>query len=585
MSAHMRGTGAGATGSPSPYLLVVIALAGVAAVGCSVALALSSDHVVDPELQAVLYNWMTLPFVLGGVVAWWRRPESRFGLLMIATGFGLFVSNLQWSNASLPYTLGLAVDLLPLALLFHVFLAYPSGRLQRRIERGVVGGAYVSAVGLQVTKMVLGVGGADNALSLASEPSLANTVQDVQLVSMIALALVVVGLLAARRRRLGRPLLRSTAWLVDCFGLALVMVALLLLAGLLEWPAFETIRKITFVTIGLAPAAFLAGLLDARLARSDVADLFVQLRANPAPGELQDALGRALRDRSLRLAYWLPEYASWADLDGQPVELPDGNGTRATRLIERDGTPVAALVHDRSLLDEPELLDAVTAGAGIALENAQLHADLRARLEELKGSRGRVLEAGRRERQRLERNLHDGAQQRLIALSIELGLLERRLADDPEARARLALARREIAHSLEELRDIARGIHPAVLSGHGLPVALESLAARATVPVRLSIGSEDRMPEGIEAAAYYVVSESLTNIDKHAEATAATVDLQRNDGHLVVEVVDDGIGGADTEKGSGLRGLADRVEAQGGRLRVWTPHRGGTRVRAEIPCA
>jgi signal transduction histidine kinase len=584
MSANMRGTGAGATGSPSPYLLVVIALAGVAAVGCSVALALNSDHVADPELQAALYNWMTLPFVLGGVVAWWRRPDSRFGLLMIATGFALFVSNLQWSNASLLYTVGLAVDLLPLALLFHVLLAYPSGRLQRRIDRGVVAGGYVAAVGVQVAKMVLGVGGPDNALSLANEPSAANTVQDVQLVAMIALALVVVGLLAAGRRSLGRPVLRSSAWLVDCFGLALVMVALLLLAGLLEWPAFETIRRVTFVTIGLAPVAFLAGLLDARLARSDVADLFVELRANPAPGELQDALAQALRDRSLSLAYWLPEYASWADLDGQPVELPDGDGARATRMIEQDGVPLAALVHDRSLLDEPELLDAVTAGAGIALENAQLHADLRARLEELKGSRGRVLEAGRKERQRLERNLHDGAQQRLIALSIDLGLLERRLADDPEARARLDHARREIALSLEELRDVARGIHPAVLSGHGLSVALESLAARATVPVSLQIGSEERMPEPVEVAAYYVVSESLTNIDKHARAGAATVDVQRSDGHVVVEIVDDGIGGADTERGTGLRGLADRVEAQGGTLRVWTPRGGGTRVRAEIPC-
>jgi len=258
---------------------------------------------------------------------------------------------------------------------------------------------------------------------------------------------------------------------------------------------------------------------------------------------------------------------------------------RATTLIERKGEHVAALLHDPSLQDEPELLAAVTAAAGIAVENGRLQADLRARLEELRGSRARVIDAGQKERQRLERNLHDGAQQRLIALSLELSLLEQRLEGDPEATTRLDQARREIALSLEELRDVARGIHPAVLSGHGLQVALESIAARAAVPVRLTVELDKRLQERLEVVAYYVVSESLTNIAKHACATRATVDVGRKGGQMIVEVVDDGIGGADTERGSGLRGLADRVEALGGRLRVWTPRGGGTRVQAEIPCA
>jgi signal transduction histidine kinase len=196
-----------------------------------------------------------------------------------------------------------------------------------------------------------------------------------------------------------------------------------------------------------------------------------------------------------------------------------------------------------------------------------------------------VIEAGQKERQRLERNLHDGAQQRLIALSLRLSLLERRLVAEPEAREELDAARREIALSLEELRDVARGIHPAVLSGHGLAVAVESLAARARLPVRLTLDVVGRLPERVEVAAYYVVSESLANVAKHAQAGEARVSLEQQPGLLVVEVVDDGVGGADTERGSGLRGLADRVEALGGRLRVWTPLGGGTRVQAEIPCA
>jgi signal transduction histidine kinase len=264
--------------------------------------------------------------------------------------------------------------------------------------------------------------------------------------------------------------------------------------------------------------------------------------------------------------------------------LPEHGLGDGVTLIDRNGMRVAALQHDPGLHDEPELLDAVTAGAGIALENGRLHAELRARLEELSGSRARIIDAGQKERKRLERDLHDGAQQRLVALSLELTALEERLEGDPDTRTQLDQARREIATSLEELRDLARGIHPAVVSGHGLEIALEQLAARAPVPVRLSVEVEGRLPERLEVAAFYLVSESLANIGKHARATSATVDVAREIGQIIVEVIDDGIGGADTERGSGLRGLADRVEALEGRLRVWSPSGGGTRLRAEIPC-
>ena len=220
----------------------------------------------------------------------------------------------------------------------------------------------------------------------------------------------------------------------------------------------------------------------------------------------------------------------------------------------------------------------------IALENAQLHVELRARLEEVRGSRARVIEEGQKERKRLERDLHDGAQQRLVALALNLRLLERRVTD-PGARAELDAAQREVDLSLAELRDLARGIHPAVVTGHGLAVALEQVAARAPQPVRLSVDVGGRLPEPVEVAAYYVVTESLTNVAKHAHASNVDVTVGRVDGGVSIEVVDDGVGGADSERGSGLRGLADRVEALGGRLRVWTPRGGGTRVRAEIPCA
>jgi signal transduction histidine kinase len=558
-----------------------LAIAGCLAAAATIALAYGSDHLEEPGLRAGLAVWIVVPYVGAGLVAWWRRPESRFGPLMVAAGFGMFLSSLQWANSALPYTIGLAFDLLVAVLFLHVFLAFPSGRLEGRPERLLVAAGYFAGVGLQLVKMLLAGAYPDNLLAVVDELAAVNTVEDVQLIALSALLLAGIPVLIARRRRSGRPLRRWTELLVDSFAVALVAQALLLLAGAFAWPSFETIRRVTFALIGLSPLAFLIGLLSARLARSTVADLLVELHADPAPAELPALFARALRDPSLTLAYWLPQYETWADLDGHTVTLPPD---RATTMIERDGVRLAALVHDRSLNDEPQLLDAVSAAAGIALENGRLQAELRANLEELRGSRERVLQASQGERQRLERNLHDGAQQRLIALSLDLSMLESKLGDDPDARAQLDQARQEIAHSLEELRAVAHGLHPAVVSGHGLAVALESLVARAPVPVRLTIDMEERVDEGIEVAAYYVVSESLANIGKHAQARSATIAVTRENGQLVVEIVDDGIGGADSESGSGLRGLADRVEALDGRLRVWTPQGGGTRVRAEMPC-
>jgi signal transduction histidine kinase len=575
--------------APPPSLLWALALAGGAAAASSLPVVLTSDaasgEVGEPLVLALLSSWITIGYVLCGLIAWLRRPASRFGPLMIAAGFASFLTDLSWITSDVPFTIGHALDLLPPVLFLHVFLAYPSGRLRSHFERGLIVTAYSTAIGLQLVGMALGGFGPHNLLEIASDSGAGLAVMRLQLAAVSAFCLCGVGILAARRRRAGRPLRRSLALLIDAFALGLVMIAFLLLSYAFGGPAVAEIRWATFATLGIAPVAFLIGLLHDRLARSAVGELFLELRADPAPADLRDALARALRDPSLILAYWLPDFGSYADHDGRPVEVPNPDGRRAMRLIERDGGRVAALLHDPALEDEQELLTAVTAAAGIALENARLNVELRARVEELRGSRARIVEAGQRERQRLERNLHDGAQHRLVALSLQLSLLEEELAGQRSATVQLERARREIDTSLDELREIAQGIHPAVVTGHGLAVALEQLVARAPVPVRISVEIEGRLPEAIEMAAYYLISESLANIGKYAQASSATVEVVRGNGDLHVEVADDGIGGADTERGSGLRGLADRVEALGGQLRVWSPHGGGTRLRAEIPCA
>jgi signal transduction histidine kinase len=538
----------------------------------------------EPLVLAILSVWITVSYVLCGLLAWWHRPTSRFGPLMVVAGAVNYLATLSWTSSDVAYTFGQALDFVPPILFLHVFLAFPSGRLQSSFERGLVTAGYVTAVGLEVVRMMLGGFGPLNLLEVSVNPAAGLEVLRVQLVAISAFCLGGVGVLVVRRLRAGRALRWSARLLTDAFGFALLMLAFLFMSLAYGGHATPQIRWATFAAIGLAPAAFLAGLLQSRLARSTVGDLFVELEADPAPADLRDALARALRDPSLTLAYWIPEFGRYADLDGRPVEVPAGDG-RATTPIDRDGVNVAALLHDPALGDEPALLEAVTAAAGIAIDNGRLHAELRARLQELRGSRVRVIEAGQKERQRLERDLHDGAQQRLIALSLELSRLEKRLEADPDAKQRLDQARREITTSLDELRTVARGLHPAVVSGHGLEVALAQVAARAPVPVRLNVAVEGRLPEHLEVAAFYLVSESLTNIGKHARARAATVDVARADGQLVVDVADDGVGGADTELGTGLRGLADRVEALDGRLRVWSPNGGGTRLKAEIPCA
>jgi signal transduction histidine kinase len=584
-SVSVRGAGIDSARRPKPYLLLAIALAGCAAAAFTVVSALESDYLTEPAVRATFAVWVILPYIFGGLIAWWSRPENRFGPLMILAGFGTFLAFLGWSNVDVLHTIGQTLNLLPPILFLHVFLAFPMGRLEGPLERAVVAVAYVTGIGLGSVRMLLGGFGPNSVFELTTEPGAADVLERVQLVTSSACALAGIGVLVARRLGAGRPLRRSVALLTDSFAVGLLMIAVLAMRAAVGAPGHVTLQRLTYFVVGLAPFAFVIGLLQARLARSAVGDLFVELRADPTPADLRDALARALRDPSLTLAYWLPEFGSYADHDGHAVELPNSEGRRAVRLIERDGVQVAALVHDPALRDEPELLDAVTAAAGIAIEKSQLNVELRARVEELRGSRARIVEAGQRERQRLERNLHDSAQHRLVALSLQLSLLEEQLAGDRGTAAQLEHARREIDTSLDELREIARGIHPAVVSGHGLAVALGELAARAPVPVNLSVEIEGRLPEEVEVAAYYLISESLANIGKYAQASSATIEVARGNGHIRVEVVDNGIGGADTEGGSGLRGLADRVETLGGRLQVWSPRGGGTRVRAEIPCA
>jgi signal transduction histidine kinase len=541
------------------------------------------DGLGTPNGLKVLIGWS---FAGSGLYAWSRRPENRLGPLMTAVGCSYLLAQiLIQSQTSSVFTAGIWIADAWVVVFVFFLLAFPNGHVKPGFDLLVIGLFAVMAFPLELAWLLfLETGGSpENALVVWPNAGVAGHIDSAQR-ALVTVASVVLAFTLTRRWLLASPPLRRALVpiLVGSVGILLGSVLVVL-------DKFQIyVEPVGWLVLGAyiaIPVVVLGGILRARLARLTVADLFVELRAEPSPDELRDALARALGDPSLTLAYWLPEFESWSDFEGRPVHLPAAGSDRAATMIERSDDHIAALVHDPALSEEPELLEAVGAAAGIAIENGRLHVELRARLEELRGSRSRLIDAGQKERQRLERNLHDGAQQRLIALSLDLSLLEQELgADGGSTGQRLAHARQEIATSLGELREVARGIHPAVVSGHGLAVALEQLTARAPVPVRLQVVVDERLAEPIEVAAYYLVSESLANVAKHANASSVTVEVSRTNGVVVVEIVDDGVGGADSERGSGLRGLADRVEALGGRLRVWSPVGGGTRVKAEIPC-
>jgi signal transduction histidine kinase len=305
-------------------------------------------------------------------------------------------------------------------------------------------------------------------------------------------------------------------------------------------------------------------------------------RATTATGPVREMLAESLGDRSLSIAYWVPARQAFVDEAGDPVDMPEPGSGRTWTAVESDGQRVAAIVHDAALDTSPELVHAAAAGASLALDNERLKADLRARVQELRISRRRIVEAGDEARKRIERDLHDGAQQHLVGLALELRLLRSRVSD-PAVLAEIDRLNERLGMALAELRELARGIHPAVLTTSGLEPAIRLLADRVGIPIECEVEVEGRLDAPVEAAAYFVVAEGLTNVAKYAQATHATVRLACEDGHLVVEVRDDGVGGASADSGSGLSGLADRVGAADGTLSVESPPGAGTLVRAVLP--
>jgi signal transduction histidine kinase len=571
--------------------LVAIALAGLVSGAASVAVIADSNHAPEPGPTIAIGLLIGWAFIGTGLFAWWRRPDNRFGAMMTGVGFLSLLGAATSANQPVVFTVGILTCNLFFVLFAHMVLAYPHNRLERRWHQRLIAAGYVLAVVGPLPHLLWGFDQRmcescpESPLLIAENEDLRIALNAVVSVVAASFTVAVVGILLRRRRDATPPQRRAMAPVLWS-----AVTILILLAAALGSDAVGVARVtdvlgwLSLIAFASVPWVFLIGLVRTRVAGAGaVSELLLRLGEEPGTGSLRCRLAQALGDDSLQLAFWLDDKGRWVDADGHTVELPQ-SGSRAWTAVELEGRVVGAIVHDVTLTQEPELLRSVAAAAGLAMENERLQAQLRARVEELRASRDRIVEAATAERRRLERNLHDGAQQRLVALSLTMRLAQVNVHKDPaKAEAMLAAAHDELTLALGELRELARGIHPAVLSDRGLGAALEALAGRAPIAVELADVPEERLPEPIEAAAYFVVAEALTNVVKYAHASQATVSIQRNNGHAIVEIADDGIGGADPDRGSGLRGLADRVSALDGRMRLDSPAGAGTRLRAEIP--
>jgi signal transduction histidine kinase len=539
---------------------------------------------------AALEILAALSFVGAGLAALRFRTERLTGALMVTTGFALFADTLVYANRSVPFTVGLAVSPLAFAVLAHLILAFPDGRLHSGLERLLVVAVYLKATALQVTMlMFMGiehVGGCpcpSNLLFVRDDMGVHSALMNALRLSGIAIAVGVVTVVLLRWQSASPLLRRALAPILVTGGITAALLAALLIADQASAGITRGLDSAEQLALATVPLAYLFGLFQTRLARVGLGELVIELGNNPEQGQLRDALARALKDPSLELGYWMPASQEYVDVEGKQVDVVP-TATRGVTILERRGEKVAALVHDAALREDPALLDAVSSAAGLALDNEHLLAELRAQLAETRDSRARIVDAADTERRRLERNLHDGAQQRLVTLALHLRLAQETLRDDPAAAgAMLDGVGEDLKLALQELRELARGLHPAILTERGLAPALQSLATRAPFKVEINGIPDERLPAAIEAAIYYVVAETLTNAAKHAGATDARVELSTTGDTITVEIRDNGSGGANLATGSGIRGLADRVEALGGRLELHSPVGAGTVVKADLP--
>lgn len=572
--------------------LAAVALSAVIAVGLITAP--GGAHAGPPAAWLVLTIVGAWAYVAVGISPASRRFPTSVRLLIALIGLATFVRTFTAIDVPAIFILGaLGGHLMPV-MLGHLLMVFPTGRYETGLQRGIVALAYFEATVLATLAVIVW----DPATTCAScpvNPLLLSADGDLfQAVSVVRLtidcfAMTGLAVMLSRRWYAAVPTQRAVLSPVFWAGGAALLAFFVVFVSETSGATDEVLIAANFGALAVStsvPAAVVFGLARSRFTRAGaIGDLVATLTGQPhLDSELRDALAEGLEDPSLELAYWLPQQKRYVNADGQAVKLPDSRSRRDWHSVELNGEPVAAILYDKSIGDQHDLIRAAGGAAALTLENQRLAAELRAHVKELRDSRVRLVEAADAERKRIERNLHDGAQQQLLSIALNMNLAAAKLTDDPEETAAMfKSAAISLTNVTEELRNLARGIHPTVLTDHGLAAAVESLVDDCPIRVKLIRLPEKRLPEVIESTTYYVIAEALTNIIRYAQADRATIDVCERGDAIIVEIADDGVGGADPANGTGLRGLTDRVAAVDGSLAVISPKNEGTVVRVELP--
>jgi len=580
-----------------------IAIAGLlAAVGGGLLLA-TSGHLVDP----ITYGLQVAAMILGAVAAslYWlvRRPHNRLGFALLAFAVATAVISLQGATQPLLHSIGVSADSAVFLLVYYVVFAFPDGRL-RRLET-VILGAWVLYFFTAVVPWLLFTpvisGGAPlagctaacptNALLIADRPSIAAPFGADMSWGTIAISLATLACLLYRLATATRP--RRRALLPVYIPAVMLTIPVLIFHGavvrhlhLSSTTLSLTKWSLTFGWIALPYGFLLAAVLATLFAAAALKTIVGRLVQGPSAPQLRRILADALDDPSLELAFPVDRTGAFVSSSGRRVSATPAAGRSATP-VERDGETVALIVHDEALETDPELVATAGQALILAIENGRLMIELESTSEELRASRARAVAAGDTERRRIERDLHDGAQQHLVALRIRVGLAGELAEADPEAALRLADLGTELEEILQELRDLARGLEPPVLRQFGVREALASVSRRTTPPVRLEAAALGRYSEDVESAVYFCCLEALQNVGKHAGVDAhAVIRLWEHADQLSFEVRDDGAG-YDAERarssGQGLANMSDRIAALGGTLVIDSTPGHGTSVQGSVP--
>jgi signal transduction histidine kinase len=538
----------------------------------------------------ILANWLvTVAFAVTAVLL--AEETDQWGNARLFAGMAVFWT--AGAFARVPHV-GPFVTWFCAPLVFcftaTVLLRYPEPRVHRRIEKTFI----AVVVGWLVGSLLLwGVVSKPTWFGYPADswwPTLyphrgasvvAGTVYELGSLALIAAFFVLV----VQRLHRTHTVDRRTLTPVVVASIALGVVVTIDVASRLvpvSTPVMDRIFTIEAVMMFLIPGAFIVATIRRRLARAAVADLVLSLAGPTTVEVVRDGLRQALCDPTLDILYWVVETRDYVDSAGRVKDPFAIQGRLVVPVQTADHHPLAVIVADLSLQRHQGLLDAAVTAGAMALENAQLQASVRAQMEQLRASRSRIVEAGLSARRRIERDLHDGAQQRLLALKLYLASARDQITDS-SARVAIEHARAELRQTLQELRDLARGIHPAVLTQAGLAAALEGVAERFPLPIEVDAPKSRYNPD-TEGTAYFLVCEALANIVKHAGAALVHVQVERTGGELKVKVTDDGCGGAGFRADGGLVGIRDRVAALAGEVTVTSPLGGGTEVEARIPC-